>query len=1308
MKRKCRKLLSLLTALCLVFSMTPLAALAAETDPSGYWTEYAAETYGQVVNETAKTVTISSEEELALFAKQVNEGTSYAGYTISITKDLDMSAHYWNPIDTATLNGDTGVKEPKKKLDNAVIQGNGYTITGIITNTGIRGPGSESNPGDGQYCYYYSGFIGRNDGVLTIENLTFKDADIKITEPAEGVAEHGSSSLAVIAGYSNGALTLENVNIDSCKVSGEQKVGGFIGQGASPLTVEKCSITNSIFEADYFAAPINAYAIDSQYSTGTNKSNIQTINGIKLENNQSYCKEESGVNYKELFGASYADWAKNSGVDWYLMSCDTLHLNFPASVPLTASDGTQYCGIPLALVAEVGGYSYPSLREALEAAEDGDTVTLIDDETFTATEDKVYYALTGKSITLDLNGKTFTEDLSQLTTNTQHTGVIVIGANAGLTIQDTSSNGDGKIVQKAPTGSYSTAAMIENWGTFTLESGTIQAEENIYYCVSMYGESSNTTINGGVIDAQWGDYADGGVALGSNGTKESAGVKYEGYKLTINGGAVKGGEQTLYLASAGTTEINGGTLEGSARAIEIRAGDLTINDGTLKADAARINGAVAQNGGTGKYTGTIVVVKPKGVSANGYNGNIDVQITGGTFLNGAEQGDVVTVSHEGPSSISQDVSVSATNGYFTGNWNVGDSVNSTGQTYGTDTLSLSGGYYTSDVNEYAAVGYETARGSWSENTYTYKVVKAEPDKITSVKVESVKDDTQTATKEDVSASLSGNTISVVGMVADTSVITVNYVTAKTTEQGQFTVIFKDGAFQTNNLPSPFKIGETTYVVDLSGLTLRQQVAVVPPAIDAKAELKGTPTEQEKSAAVAVAEKAANTEAKGISAAASQLVQPTEDNQGTVKGVSQVQIDKATSELNAAEGETVILAVQPYLDIKVTSVSLGENDETKELTLDIEPKYNVVVTTDPDDIQTETGNKNAVVLEGQEGKPLTVTNDVTITVPIPDDIVKIVANEIVQDIFIKHVKGNGDTYHYKATVGGSAGSYTAEFTVTHGFSSFTVLSDGRSGIIDFDDAQIVKPYNRENLGEALPVASKAGFIFSRWKIGEKVYTTLTNELLGVINGKTIIAEAVFTTNGGGGGGGEEPEEWVNPFKDVKEKDWFYDAVKYTNQKKLFGGTAADKFSPEDTMTRGMLVTVLHRLEGEPAVDTVADFSDVKATEYYAKPVNWAAANKIVGGFDGKFNPEDPVTREEMAAILHRYAAYKAYDVSATATLDSFRDGGKTSSWAVGDMKWAVGAGMIYGRENNTLAPGGTATRAEVAQIMMRFCEKFITE
>ena len=408
-----------------------------------------------------------------------------------------------------------------------------------------------------------------------------------------------------------------------------------------------------------------------------------------------------------------------------------------------------------------------------------------------------------------------------------------------------------------------------------------------------------------------------------------------------------------------------------------------------------------------------------------------------------------------------------------------------------------------------------------------------------------------------------------------------------------------------------------------------------------------------------------------------------------------------------------IVVQPYMDIKITDVKVDDTNSAKTLTLDITPMYRTVATTanlENDDeivLKNEDNTQvNAVEIQGASGE-LKVKEAVTVTIPLPTGFV----TQGSTTLYVRHIK-NGRTYVYTGTVDNNV----LTFTNPHGFSEFTLTSEapaakiGEIGYTSLQDA-VDAVQNGETITvlESDETATVSRTVSFKVEAAGNITYTITpgaNTTAGESNG--IDGQYTFTYNGGGGGGGEEPEEWVNPFKDVKEKDWFYDAVKYTNQKKLFGGTAADKFSPEDTMTRGMLVTVLHRLEGEPAVDTVADFSDVKATEYYAKPVNWAAANKIVGGFDGKFNPEDPVTREEMAAILHRYASYKAYDVSATATLDSFRDGGKTSSWAVGDMKWAVGAGMIYGRENNTLAPGGTATRAEVAQIMMRFCEKFITE
>jgi hypothetical protein len=137
---------------------------------------------------------------------------------------------------------------------------------------------------------------------------------------------------------------------------------------------------------------------------------------------------------------------------------------------------------------------------------------------------------------------------------------------------------------------------------------------------------------------------------------------------------------------------------------------------------------------------------------------------------------------------------------------------------------------------------------------------------------------------------------------------------------------------------------------------------------------------------------------------------------------------------------------------------------------------------------------------------------------------------------------------------------------------------------------------------------------------------------------------------------------------------------------------------------MLVTVLYRLEGSPAVAGTNGFTDVKEGRWYTDAVVWAAANKIVSGYGGGlFGPDDGVTREQLAAMLRNYAGYKKRDVSASADLSAYKDAGRISSWAEGAMKWAVAAGLIAGRSADTLAPGGGATRAEVAAMLMRFCE-----
>ena len=179
----------------------------------------------------------------------------------------------------------------------------------------------------------------------------------------------------------------------------------------------------------------------------------------------------------------------------------------------------------------------------------------------------------------------------------------------------------------------------------------------------------------------------------------------------------------------------------------------------------------------------------------------------------------------------------------------------------------------------------------------------------------------------------------------------------------------------------------------------------------------------------------------------------------------------------------------------------------------------------------------------------------------------------------------------------------------------------------------------------------------------------------------------------------------PFVDVNAADWFCEAVRYVYARGMMGGTGTNTFSPGGTTTRAMIVTILHRLEGTPAAAGSA-FTDVPAGQYYAQAVGWASSVGVVNGYgDGTFQPDAPITREQMAAILCRYAQYKGVDVSRRADLTRFPDSAKVSPYAAEPMGWAVESGLITGMDGQ-LAPGGSATRAQVATILMRLCENVV--
>ncbi len=249
------------------------------------------------------------------------------------------------------------------------------------------------------------------------------------------------------------------------------------------------------------------------------------------------------------------------------------------------------------------------------------------------------------------------------------------------------------------------------------------------------------------------------------------------------------------------------------------------------------------------------------------------------------------------------------------------------------------------------------------------------------------------------------------------------------------------------------------------------------------------------------------------------------------------------------------------------------------------------------------------------------------------------------------------------------------------------SDGGTNInnaLVVDGGRVVKPAD----------PTKDGYVFAGWYTDEE----LTEEFdFGKSVFKSFTLYAKWT---------ETPEVW---FKDVKENDWFYEDVKYVFEKGLMNGINEETFAPNDNLTRAMLVTILYRNEGEPALagddaNIVPPFADIDAGAYYASAVKWAQQNGIVNGVnDTEFAPDALITREQIATIMFRYAQYKGINTDISENIISFVDVNEISQYAVSTITWAVETGLIKGKSTTTINPKDNATRAEIAAILQRFIE-----
>ena len=250
------------------------------------------------------------------------------------------------------------------------------------------------------------------------------------------------------------------------------------------------------------------------------------------------------------------------------------------------------------------------------------------------------------------------------------------------------------------------------------------------------------------------------------------------------------------------------------------------------------------------------------------------------------------------------------------------------------------------------------------------------------------------------------------------------------------------------------------------------------------------------------------------------------------------------------------------------------------------------------------------------------------------------------------------------------------------------TNGGSAITDMREA------NNTRISLTKYVPTRQGHTFNGWYSDR----SLTNQVSEVSLTKNMTVYAGWRAD-------ENPDTVANPFTDVFEKDWFYDDAMFVYKNGLMLGTSKTLFNPHGTVTRGMMATILWRMEGSLAPKDENSFTDVEAGRWYTDAITWTTENGIFAGYSkDKFSPDDPITREQLTAIFYRYADYKGYKLTATENLDKFKDADKITDYAKMVMQWAVGNGLIKGKSENLLDPQGTATRAEISAMLHRFIEK----
>ena len=1315
--KRAKKGLAAILSTCMLLSLLPAAAFA-EGAPAA-----------DTLEEAAQPTTV--EKTLAEMFADAQDGE-----TLRLEQDVTV----------------TGQEDADYKNSGTVtLDLNGHTITGDNKNIALRAIGTEAGKGTLKIT---NGTIKTNSG--TYCTVGAKDAALELSDMRlENSTAYGCS----VKAFAGGTIDLKKVCSTSQTGGGVEAAGGTVNiydstftqtgyydhnsvnlaasGGTGTVNVYGGSFTSENYGLYIFSSggTINVY--DGTFKAGEEKAvvkadldlnsypaataNINIYGGDFTGKIDIADKEEVHV---EITGGTFAD----TGLTKEAFSAYTAEGTVVTEGPdgtFTVKELDETNG-----VAEVGGKYYASLQKAVDNAGKGETVTLLQD----TAEDIVIPE--GAELTLNLNGKTLANHENHTITN-----------KGTLTI-----TGDGTVdnvtharaaIQNEPGGN-----VVLNGGAYTRSKENGQNAEasggNSYYNIVNHGTME---INSGVSVTQNGQFSSMIENGWYNGSQNTGG---KNSVLTINGGTFSGGLNTIKNDDYGELVINDGTFTSMSQAAFLNWNVATVNGGTFDAAGASngvilngyIDGTMDQgkltiNGGTfnagektvittmggrthsgdieitgGTLNGSVVltdssegarliITQKAKVTGNVTNsGKADVAITDGATVSGqvsnSTAGGTMSVVNSTIGSVPEGTTAetivivnSTVDGTLTTNTAENAAVMVGGKTYETLGAAITAAkagdtiYVLKDIPEAAGIAVPSGKNftiDFGGHAYTLKDPGAGSAGTESNGFQFLKD--STITLKNGTVRIAEGTISIKRIIQNYANLTLedmHFFAEHQADGEDYALSFNNGSIifkgdtdivttsdeaiafdvcKYSSYPSTNVTFDESYTGTINGKIVYDSTV----ADTHKLTIQGNGT----FGAIEAASGAAEAAKSGIEVTSGHFAKPV--NEDYLADSVKAQLESASNpeapysyypSLEAAQA-----AAQPGDTITEVNATTGGTKYT--VTLDYadgEMANSLYTVTEGTKLTLPTPSRSGYTFEGwydgssRVSSPYKVMKDVTLTAE----------------------------WDYN---GSSSSSGSTRYTVS--------VEDTDNGSVEVSPTRAskgstvtvtVKPDEGYELDE-LTVTDKNGESVKLTDKGDGKYTFK-------MPASKVTVEAVFTA---------AKVEGL-PFTDVTSGDWFYDAVAYVYDKGMMEGTTDTTFAPTMNLTRSMIAQVLYNLEERPEAPGAAGFPDVAAGAWYADAVNWAAARGIVKGYDtGAFGPEDSVTREQLAAILYRYAQAKGYDTTQGGmAVREFSDSASISDWAQEAMAWAVNAQVLSGKGNGVLDPQGTATRAEVAQMLMNFGE-----